>query len=353
MNLLELFPEATTWNLNQLIIDINAARQKLDNKGELSEMNKYYLYGVLVGHTPKDISHKLGLSRDGKVRTALCDEINPYIHQILNYPNDLQEKMNWQRACVLLEKAGYKRNISPQSSQDSSVTKIKLDSDNPSMADLEAILAKIRKMTEDESITIQDIRRGCIELVLSGSPFGLKRLEYLIKSGELQDIAGIIIISAESGVEPNKVVRLSNWLDNLVESGWQTLEQLLNFQQLEIVRNTDIFRSNATPKGKLIDRKMLKDGFAVVLTVGEEQLDDGFVEITLRIYATDEQMYLSSGIKLRMFGIDENGDEFTIEKQADSEDEWVELPAFKGKVGEEFSVEIVKGDISVVENFII
>ncbi|NJL79953.1 MAG: hypothetical protein HC836_32395 [Richelia sp. RM2_1_2] len=86
MNPLELFPEAATWNVDKLIIDINAARKKFHNKGELSERNKYYLYGVLVGHTPKDISIKLGSrdGKDGKVRTALCDEINPYIQEILN-----------------------------------------------------------------------------------------------------------------------------------------------------------------------------------------------------------------------------------------------------------------------------
>lgn len=232
------------------------------------------------------------------------------------------------------------------------VIKIKLEIKNGSIAVLNTAVDEIREIVEDESIKILEIHRGCIELVLSGSPEGLKRLESLIKSGELQGIASIKIIGVESGVEPNKVVRLSNWFDDLVESGWLAVEQLLNFQQLETVRSTNVLKSNATRKGKLIDRKMLKDGFAVVLTVWEEHLDDGFVEITLRIYPTEEQMYLSSGIKLRMFGNDENGDEDTIENLAESEDEWVEL-SFKGKVGEEFRVEIVKGDISVIENFII
>lgn len=351
MNLLELFPEAATWNLDNLISDINAARKKR-KKGELSETNKFYLYGVLAGHTPKDISIKLGLSKDGKIRVALHEEINPDIQTILNYPNDLIEKMNWQRACVLLEKAGYKKNTLPPDSQDSSVIKIKLDSDNPSMADLEIILAKIREMTQDESIEIQDIRRGCIELVLSGSPEGLKRLESLINSGELQDIAGVRIISAESAVEPNKVVRLSNWLDDLVESGWQAIEQLLSPQQLETVRSRITLESNATPKGKLIDRSMLDDGFAVYLTLKRTTLADGFVEITLQIYPTEGQTYLPYGITLRMFSSDEDGNEVATDMQADSEDKWIQLE-FLGKPGEKFGVEIIKGNISVIENVVI
>ena len=361
MNPLKLFPEAATWNVDKLIIDINAARKKFDNKGELSEMNKYYLCGILAEYSPKAIGQKFNSNSNGRaVSTALSTEINPYIRELLDYPERLEGYNFWGNARRELEKAGYKKTKSPPDSQDSSVIKIKLDSDNPSMADLEIILAKIRGMTQDESIEIQDIRRGCIELVLSGSSEGLKRLESLINSGELQDIAGVRIISAESGVEPNKVVRLSNWLDDLVESGWQALEQLLSPQQLQLA-----LRSNAGTefqashefvrkdyKGKLIDRSMLDDGFAVYLTLKRITLANGFVEITLRIYPTDEQTYLPSGIKLRMFGNDEDGNEVSTEMQANSEDEWIELH-FAGESGEEFAVEIIKGNISVIEHFVI
>lgn len=347
MNSLDLFPEAATWDIDKLISDINAIRNKY-KKRELTETNQSYLYGALVGYNPKDISHELGLNGDGKaIRAALSTEINPYIRELLGYPKDL-EKMNWQRACVLLEKAGYKKPFLPEDSQDSSVMKIKLDSDNASMADVETILAKIRIMTQDDSIEIKDIRKGCIEFVFSGSEEGLKRLESLIKSGELTEINGVKIISAESGIEPSKVVHLSNWFDNLVESSWEALEQFLSPRQLQF----ETIRSGDISKGKLIDRTMLDDGFAVVLTLNQKPLTNGSVDIVLRIYPTNEQAHLPEDIKLRILCRDENGKEISRDTEAKNEDEWIQLH-FTGEPSEEFAVEIVKGDVSVVENFVI
>lgn len=290
----------------------------------------------------------LGLSGDGKrVRTAFSMEINPYIRELLNYPQELDTSMSWQRACVLLEKAGYKNYSSPDC-QDISVTKIKLDSDNPSMDDLQSILDKIREMTQDKSIEIRDIRAGCIELVLSGSEQGLKRLESLVKSGELTELNGIRIINAQKAVEASRVVRLSNWLDNLVESGWEALEQFLNPRQLEF----ETIRSGDVWKARLIDRTMLSEGFAVVLTLKQEKLDNNSLNIVLRLYPTPENKHLPSGIKMRMFCIDKDGDRVGTDIKASDSDEWIQLD-FTGETGDEFAVEIVKGDISVIDNFMI
>ena len=360
MKALELFPAAAKWDLNKLTQEINKLRE-MDDKRKLSEKKICYLCGVLAEYSPKEIGRKFNPNITGRtVSVALCEEINPYVKNLINFSETVEGQNFWGTARRELEQAGYKKNNSPPDSQDSSVIKIKLDSDNPSMADLEIILAKIRGMTQDESIEIQDIRRGCIELVLSGSSEGLKRLESLINSGELQEVAGVRIISAESGVEPNKVVRLSNWLDDLVESGWQALEQLLSPQQLQLALRSDdrtVFQAShefvrEDYKGKLIDRSMLDDGFAVYLTLKRITLANGFVEITLRIYPTDEQTYLPSGIKLRMFGNDEDGNEVSTEMQANSQDEWIGLD-FAGEVGEEFGMEIVKGNVSVIEHFVI
>ena len=348
MNLLVLFPEVAAWNIDKLIDDINAVRKRLDNKGTISQMHQYYLSGTLVGHKPNRIRQILNLNGDGKsIRTAISTEINPYIKELLEYPSDLEGNMNWQRACVLLENAGYKKTkFSPE--QDSAKIKVKLDSQSPSMADVQIILDKIHEMTQDKSIEIQDIRRGCIELVLSGSEEGLKRLESLVNSGELTELNGVKIINVESTVEPSKTVRLSNWLDNLVESGWQALEEFLNPRQLQF----ENIRSDDIRKGKLIDRTMLCDGFAVVLTLKQQPLADDSVDIILRLYPTEEQVHLPSDIKMRMFCRDEDDNQVSTTMQANSSDEWIQLH-FTGKPSEQFGVEIVKGDISVVENFVI
>ena len=348
MNTLELFPEVGTWNIEKLISDINAARNKY-GKGDISPRHQDYLYGALVGYNPKDISQKLGLRGDGKtVRTAFSTEINPYIRELLEYPDELNKSMNWQRACVLLEKAGYKVSHASIGGENFSVIKIKLDCDKLGVYDLQIILTKIQEMTEDKTIEIKDVRRGCIELVLSGSEAGLKRLESLVKSGELAKINGVRIISSTSDAESNKIVRLSNWLDNLVEAGWEALENLLNLQNLQL----EAVRSNDVRKAKLIDRTMFDNGYAVVLALKQTRLDDGSYCVILRTYPAFEQLHLPSGIKMRIFGTDEDGNEVSKSVKAGNSDKWIQL-IITGELEEKFSIEIFKDEISVVENFVI
>ncbi|MEO1432997.1 MAG: AAA-like domain-containing protein [Cyanobacteria bacterium J06633_8] len=111
MNPLELFPEAANWKIDELIHQLNFFREKFDHKVELSEIHKYYLCGKLAGYPNKEIAKRLNYSvNEGAIKTACSTEINPYIKGLLEYPDDLEKAMNWVRACVLLEKAGYKKS---------------------------------------------------------------------------------------------------------------------------------------------------------------------------------------------------------------------------------------------------
>lgn len=111
MNPLELFPEAANWKIDELIHQLNFFREKFDHKVELSEIHKYYLCGKLAGYPNKEIAKRLNHSvNEGAIKTACSTEINPYIKELLEYPDDLEKAMNWVRACVLLEKAGYKKS---------------------------------------------------------------------------------------------------------------------------------------------------------------------------------------------------------------------------------------------------
>ena len=97
---------------------------------------------------------------------------------------------------------------------------------------------------------------------------------------------------------------------------------------------------------------MLSEGFAVVLTLKQERLDNDSFDIVLRLYPTPENKHLPSGIKMRMFCRDSNDNQVVTDIKASSSDEWIQLN-FKGETGDEFGLEIIKGDISVIENFLI
>jgi uncharacterized protein YjbI with pentapeptide repeats/transcriptional regulator with XRE-family HTH domain len=71
------------------------------------------------------------------------------------------------------------------------------------IAKLKAIIALIQKVSQDSSITIVDIERGSIKLILEGSQEGLERLENLFRSGQLEDVLGVSIEDVEFVTLPN------------------------------------------------------------------------------------------------------------------------------------------------------
>lgn len=140
MNPLELFPEAAKWNIEKLVKDINDLRDRFENKVKLSEIYQYYLCGKLAGYENKDIAQKLnkkGIAQklnkkeyvtEGGIKTACTEEINRNIKQLLQRPDELEKTMNWARACVLLEEAGYRTESLPES-KDFPATKSSLESE--------------------------------------------------------------------------------------------------------------------------------------------------------------------------------------------------------------------------------
>jgi hypothetical protein len=55
------------------------------------------------------------------------------------------------------------------------------------IADLHKMIEELRRMTDDNSINVKFISEGSIKIILSGSPEGLKKLEELFESSELEN----------------------------------------------------------------------------------------------------------------------------------------------------------------------
>lgn len=58
---------------------------------------------------------------------------------------------------------------------------------------IEAIVAHLRQVSGDTSLTLQQVESGSIKLVLEGAVYGFKRLNFLFKEGKLNNILGIAI----------------------------------------------------------------------------------------------------------------------------------------------------------------
>jgi hypothetical protein len=196
-------------------------------------------------------------------------------------------------------------------------------------------------------------------LSLSQQQFAIANLQ------PLDDLLDYIPETVDEVVVPtanNISVNLSRWIENTFEAGWQTLEALFSTEALTpafSIRSTqqlnEINVDNpaiSVTAGKLIDLGMQLAGHPVVLIVTlssaepEEEMD-----IRLRVYPTGSQTYLPAELKLLV--LDDSGIPVPeLEATARSADNWIQLE-LSGQLGEQFSVKVAFGDVSLTENFVI
>jgi hypothetical protein len=235
--------------------------------------------------------------------------------------------------------------------KDDATATITLDVDiyNLSTPQLLGIVEKLQQCGKDVTLKIRRIEAGSVKLILGGSQKGIRLIDKQFKSGQLIEILGVKVkdICVEMPILPPRHIRvnLSQWLQNIFEEGWQTVETILGNEKAGLAfRNT-----TCTKRAKLI---YLGTEHPVVLTVAIMQKDD--VEIVLRIHTTAK--YLPSNLKLSV--LDELGvpllddDGVALEAQARSIDNYIQLSLY-GQPGEQFGVKVVLEDNSVIESFVI
>jgi hypothetical protein len=166
------------------------------------------------------------------------------------------------------------------------------------------------------------------------------------------------VAAAISSVAGRTRVHLSQWLTNIFDSGWQTVESLLNPTQPDLAfsfRSADSLVVDEEPaetgirRAKLIDFGVQFPDTSVVLVVELKPTSDERTEILLQVYPGSDRTYLPPLLELTV--LDESGLVF-LEAQARSADDYLQLE-FNGLQGEQFSVRVALGDASFIADFAI
>ncbi|GBO51591.1 large extracellular alpha-helical protein [Pseudanabaena sp. lw0831] len=152
------------------------------------------------------------------------------------------------------------------------------------------------------------------------------------------------------------IANLSNWLQDLFESGWQELETLLDGNQPQYAwRNREFLSSipNASNlievrRGKLIDLGLEMFGCLVALVITISQVTQNETNIRLAIYPMTDT-FLPEFLKLVI--LDDAGNIF-LQVQARSIDNYIQLQ-LSGNTGENFSVQVSLAEVLLTENFVI
>lgn len=151
-------------------------------------------------------------------------------------------------------------------------------------------------------------------------------------------------------IAPDKtLVNLKQWFEKSFESGWQSIETLLDTQPAHLAFSLRSTPAASVLRGKLIDLGIQHQGQAVVLVVALSPLQEPEMEITVEVHPQSGQNYLPPNLQLKVL---DNLGEAVMEAIARSANSYIQLQ-FSGVVRERFSVNVALGDVSVIENFVI
>ncbi|MEO1374736.1 MAG: DUF1822 family protein [Cyanobacteria bacterium J06635_10] len=140
------------------------------------------------------------------------------------------------------------------------------------------------------------------------------------------------------------LVNLSQWFNNIFETGWETPETVLGEPTLA-------FRSNLQPshlkRCKLLELRNIGELFALVVTITPESNSN--INILVELKPGSNQLYLP--VNLQLILIDEYGREI-IDTKSQEVNQHIHID-LTGEPGERFSIKIVLGEVSFSEYFIV
>lgn len=141
-------------------------------------------------------------------------------------------------------------------------------------------------------------------------------------------------------------VNLSQWLQNIFEADWQSVEELLPLKAPLLAFRR--YRSSVA-RGKLIDLEIQLPSQSVALIVTLTPETEAEIHFKVQLHRTGKQAELPSNLTLKLL----DGEEVAVmEARAASANTYITLE-FKAQLGERFRVRVELGDITVTEKFVV
>jgi len=160
------------------------------------------------------------------------------------------------------------------------------------------------------------------------------------------------------GAPGESLVNLSQWLNNIFDAGWQTIEEVLAPPQAQLafnVRSAIQIQKNSLDKlaqeverVKLLSSELKQEGNSVALLVGLIPEKSPTIDISVEVYPTAGKNELPEDMELMI--LDDSG---KAVMQAQARNSQTMRFNFSGEPGDFFGVKVVVGDISFTEAFVV
>ncbi len=153
---------------------------------------------------------------------------------------------------------------------------------------------------------------------------------------------------------PKSVVNLSNWLRNIFEVGWESINTVINSESQNIAfafRQREVnITGAAAERVKLIDLGMKLGNQSVALLLGLSQDEQQRVWIRVQLHPANGEDFLPSNMKLTLLS-DSGAVLQTLESR--SQDNFIQLKRFICPRGKGFSIQVALDDFNITEYFTI
>ncbi len=171
----------------------------------------------------------------------------------------------------------------------------------------------------------------------------------------LEDLlAHLSHLAAAKAFDYGNIVNLGQWLQNVFEQSWQTVDSVLNpltfsFRKANGSGMDSEYTDPHVRRAKLIDLGMQLAGHQIALVVELRPESEDKSGILLQVHPAGSHIFLPP--LLQLIVLDETGNIF-LEAKARRADNYIQLQ-FSGTAGERFSVKVALGEVSFTESFVI
>ncbi len=166
----------------------------------------------------------------------------------------------------------------------------------------------------------------------------------------LEDLLDHLRVS-EQPEPPRMQVNLSQWFKNIFETNWQPLEAFFGTQNLAFNFRSDSQFNEATIKrAKLLNLGVQLGSQSVAMLVAITPEVEQKVSILVQVHPVNGEVVLPPNLELALLSL---SGEILQEAQSRSEDNYIQLKRFRGLPGENFNIQIVFGNVTITETFVI
>ena len=145
----------------------------------------------------------------------------------------------------------------------------------------------------------------------------------------------------------SKIINLSQWFDNVIDTGWQEISSLFNTTEANLAFATRSAKTNVVSRGKLINLGTNIEK-KVILIVTATPESKGEMDVVVEIHPIVEETYLFPNLSLSV--LDSDG-EAVMQAYTRENNKNIQLE-FSNDLDESFSLKLTLGEVSIIEDFI-